>query len=245
MTLSAPPSRFADPQASSVNRLLASLPDEEQAFLAPHLEAIDLPRGFSIVEAGNIIEHVYFLEDGIGSVIAVSPRGRKAEAGMFGREGFTPTPPLAGVDTSLHQVIIQIAGHGHRMPLAAFRQASTCCPHLHERLVRAAHHLAMQVSFTALSNASAPVEERLARWVLMCHDRLSGDEMRITHDFISLMLAVRRPSVTTALHMLEGRGWIRAERGVIFMRDRAALEEFASDIYGAAEAEYHALLGPF
>lgn len=250
MTVSAPPLKPADIDGPNegaviVNRLLASLPAREHSLIDAHLEYVDLPRGFIFVEAGQAIEHVYFLDHGLASVIVVSPGGRQAEAGMIGREGFVPVAPLAGAETSLHRVIAQIAGHGWRMPVQAFFQALPACPQLTERLMRAAHHLAMQTSFTALANASAPVEERLARWLLMCHDRLESDEMRLTHDFISLMLTVRRPSVTTALHILEGRGWIRAERGLILMRDRRALEAFAGDIYGQAEAEYHRLLGAF
>ncbi|WP_078057966.1 Crp/Fnr family transcriptional regulator [Rhizobium rhizosphaerae] len=250
MTISALPLKPADLDgpdegAGIVNRMLAPLPAEERALLKPHLEHVDLPRGFVFIEAGEVIEHVYFPDQGLASVIAVSPGGRKAEAGMIGREGFTPVAPLAGAQVSLHRVIAQIAGHGWRLPIDVFREVLPSCPHLTARLMRAAHHLAMQVSFTALANASAPVEERLARWLLMCHDRLEGEAMHLTHDFIALMLAVRRPSVTTALHILEGRGWIRAERGVILMRDRAALETFAGDIYGQAEAEYRRLLGAF
>lgn len=102
----------------------------------------------------------------------------------------------------------------------------------------------MQTSYTALSNAVHPVDERLARWLLMCHDRVDGDELALTHEFLSLMLAVRRPSVTTALHVLEGNRFITAERGYITIRDRRRLEEFAGDAYGRPEAEYKRLIGP-
>lgn len=101
----------------------------------------------------------------------------------------------------------------------------------------------VQTSYTALSNAVHPIAERLARWLLMSDDRLDGD-LPLTHEFLSIMLAVRRPSVTTALHVLEGNGFIRAARGSIVVRDRAALEEFAGDAYGVPEAEYERLIGP-
>ncbi len=100
-----------------------------------------------------------------------------------------------------------------------------------------------QISFTALSNAVHSIDERLARWLLMCHDRVDGDEIALTHEFISLMLAVRRPSVTTALHVLEGYKLIRSERGRITIRDRQALETFAGDAYGKPEQEYSRLIG--
>jgi CRP-like cAMP-binding protein len=86
------------------------------------------------------------------------------------------------------------------------------------------------------------VNERLARWILMCHDRISGDELSLTHEYISVMLAVRRPSVTTALHVLEGNGFIRSTRGIVTIRNRTALEEFARDAYGRPEEEYRRLM---
>jgi len=105
------------------------------------------------------------------------------------------------------------------------------------------HALGTQVSFTALSNAVHSVDERLARWLLMVHDRSDGDELALTHGFLALMLSVRRPTVTTSIHVLEGKGFIRAERGVITIRDRRAMEDFARDAYGKPEEEYRRLLG--
>lgn len=117
------------------------------------------------------------------------------------------------------------------------------CPIFSGLLIRSSHNLATQVSYTALSNAIHHVDERLARWLLMSHDRLREDEFRITHDYMSLMLAVRRPSVTTALHVLEGNLFIRSERGAVIIRNRAAMQEFARDSYGRPEAEYKSLFG--
>jgi CRP-like cAMP-binding protein len=94
-----------------------------------------------------------------------------------------------------------------------------------------------------LSNAVHSVDERLAKWLLMAHDRVIGDEFSLTHDYIAIMLAVRRPSVTTSLHVLEGNGFIRSERKLITIRNRAALEEFARDAYGRPEQEYRRLFG--
>lgn len=117
------------------------------------------------------------------------------------------------------------------------------CGAFSDLLHRSAHNLGTQVSYTALTNAVHHVDERLGRWLLMCHDRLREDEFQITHDFMALMLAVRRPSVTTSLHVLEGNRFIRAERSRITIRNRRALEEFAQDAYGRPEAEY-AILFP-
>jgi CRP-like cAMP-binding protein len=225
------------------NRLLAQLPAEEMAVMGPHLEPIELPLGFCIVPARQKIEYVYFLESGLGSIVTVSPRGHKAEAGMFGREGFGPTPPAVGIGVSMQEVIIQSPGNGHRIELAPLWKLLENCPVLARLLALAAHNLATQGSYTSLSNGVHKVDVRLARWLLMCHDRLDGDEIIITHDYIALMLAVRRPSVTTALHVLEGRGFIRSVRKLITMRNRRAMEEFAYDAYGEPEEEYRQIFG--
>jgi CRP-like cAMP-binding protein len=225
------------------NKLLSLVPTSELNMLLPSLEAIDLPKSFVMAKLGETIEYVYFLEQGLGSVVSVSPEGQQAEAGMVGYEGFVPTPPAARISTSFHEVVIQADGHGHRIPLVALWAAMDACPAFSLLLIRSAHNLATQVSYTALSNAVHHVDERLARWLLMSHDRLRDDEFRITHDYMSLMLAVRRPSVTTALHVLEGNLFIRSERGAVILRDRPAMQEFARDSYGRPEAEYQSLFG--
>lgn len=106
------------------------------------------------------------------------------------------------------------------------------------------HAFGTQTSHTALSNAKHTIEERLARWLLMGHDRIDGDEIGLTHEFLALMLAVRRPSVTTALHILEGMRLVRNTRGCVVIRDRAGLEALAADAYGIPEAEYERIIGP-
>ena len=108
---------------------------------------------------------------------------------------------------------------------------------------RYAQTLFVQTAYTALSNATHRVDERLARWILMVHDRTVGNRLLLTHDFLAAVLNVRRPSVTTALHILEGRRFITAERGQVTIRDRAALEAFAGDAYGVPEREFARLIG--
>jgi CRP-like cAMP-binding protein len=226
------------------NRLLALMPPQDLALLAEGLIPVELPRSFVLVEADHIIDYVYFFETGIGSVIASSPEGQEAEAGLFGHEGVAPTAAVLGSDRSANSVIIQVMGRGHRIELVAFQQILDKSATVRSLVTRYAQVMHVQTSFTALSNAVHAIDERLARWLLMCHDRVENDEIALTHDFISIMLAVRRPSVTTALHVLEGNGFIRSERGYITIRNRKGLEEFASDAYGKPEAEYRRLIGP-
>ena len=231
-------------QADVRNRLLTLMPGEDFALLAPHLEHRRPKKGEVLVEADAVIDHLCFPESCVGSVIASSAEGHEVEVGIFGNEGCSPVPVILGSDRSPQRVEIQVPGTAHRIERAALVEAMERSASLRGLLLRFAQVQLLQSGFTALSNAVHPIDERLARWLLMCHDRTAGDEMALTHEFLSLMLAVRRPSVTTALHVLEGNGFIRAERGYITIRDRRGLEEFARDAYGRPEAEYRRLIGP-
>lgn len=227
------------------NRLIALLPDPEFEAVRIQLEPVALPKGLIIVEADHLIDYVYFPSSGIGSVFTVSANGHKAEAGMFGRDGFSPTSAGVGGTVSIHEVIMQVEGDGFRLPLSVVPSVLDANPVFANLLARFIQAFGSQMSFTALSNAVHSLDQRLARWLLMCHDRVDGDEIALTHEFISLMLAVRRPSVTTALHVLEGEKLIRAERGRITIRDRPSLRAFAGDAYGKPEEEYRRLIGDF
>jgi CRP-like cAMP-binding protein len=226
------------------NSLLRRMRPEDFALLAPDLVAQELPKDLVLVAPNEPFESAHFVERGLGSIVAISPDGQMVESGIFGRDGFGPVGLVMGAGRSPYRSLVQIAGEGYRLPAKALREAMEASAPLRDLLLRYAHALSVQTSYTALSNAVHPIDERLARWLLMCHDRVSGDEIALTHEFLSIMLAVRRPSVTTALHVLEGNRFVRAERGVITVIDRRALEEFAGDAYGRPEAEYERLIGP-
>ncbi|XKM43509.1 Crp/Fnr family transcriptional regulator (plasmid) [Rhizobium ruizarguesonis] len=229
-------------QPGSDNGLIKLLPEEDRRSFAERLERVFLPRGHQIAQAGEPLESVYFLSSGIGSVLAVSDSGLKAEAGMFGREGFAPTASSVGANTNPYDIVIQVEGFAHRLPVGLFQEIVADNRVFADLLSRYLYVFAAQVAYTALANAAFKIDQRLARWLLMCHDRLVADDMPITHQFISFMLAVRRPSVTTALHMLEGEGLIRSDRGRVVLRDRPGLEEYSAGSYGQPEHEYRVLL---
>jgi CRP-like cAMP-binding protein len=153
-------------------------------------------------------------------------------------------PLLLDCDRTPHRVFMQVEGASYRIAAADLQAAIDASPSLRKSLLRYVQAFATQVTYTALSNALHSVEERLARWLLMSHDRQDSDEIPLTHDFLALMLAVRRPSVTIALHSLEGLGLIKATRGLVVIRKRLELEQFAGDAYGTPEAEYGRLIGP-
>jgi CRP-like cAMP-binding protein len=231
--------RFLD----NPNFILARLPPDELQFLSPSLEAVELPLR-TVLEARNRpIKHAYFMIAGFASIVANGESGRSVEVGMVGREGVTGSALILGSDRNPHETYVQAAGRGYRMTAEKLRQGMEEAPHFRRMLLQFAYVLAVQAGQTALANGRALVEERLARWLLMAHDRLGTRELALTHEFLALMLGVRRPGVTVALNELENRGLIQAARGVIVIVDREGLEEGANGTYGTAEAEYRRLFG--
>ena len=226
------------------NRMVRAMSEADYALLAPHLQLRSDPKGHVLFDRDQRTDLVWFPESGIASIISSSPVGLRTESGLFGRDGFAPVSIVMGACQSPHMAVVQVPTECRVMPVAVLIDALSASATLRDLLLRYAQTLFVQTSYTALSNAVHLVEERLARWLLMTHDRLDGNELPLTHDFLSAMLAVRRPSVTAALHRLEGERFIRAERGCIIIRDRAALEHFARDSYGTPEAEYERLIGP-
>lgn len=231
-------------QSTVRNRLLRLLTPQDFSLLAPHLSPCRAEKGKRLFERDTKIDTVWFLDSGIGSIVSVSPEGQRVESGLFGRDGFAPVALAMGSDQSPCEGLIQLADDCHNIPATALQEAIARSPTLHNVLLRYAHTLSTQTAYTALSNAVHPIEERLARWILMCHDRMEGDELPLMHEFLAVMLAVRRPSVTIALHVLERHRLIRSERGCIIVCDRPGLIDFARDAYGLPEAEYERLLGP-
>ncbi len=232
-------------QSSVSNFLLQSLAEPDFALLQPHLEPVTLSLRHSIADANKPIKYAYFLDSGVASVVAVRSDGTSIEAGIYGREGLGGIALLLGSDQTPHDHYMQIAGAGHRIKKASFTHAVEQSPLLRNLLVRFVHVFTVQAAQTALANGSASIEERLARWLLMCSDRMDGDQIEITHQFLAMMLCVRRPGVTDAMHLLEGKGLIRAVRGTITIRDCAKLEKVAGASYGLPEAEYRRLIGAF
>ena len=234
---------MAQPQQASVrNCLLAALPPADFDLLRDSFEPVRLELRQLVIEAKEPIRHVYFPQSGIASILADSSEGR-IEVGMIGREGMAGLPAVLGIDRSLHDFMVQAVGEALRIGTDDLRAATRQSLSLQGRFMRYAHALMIQTAQTAFANAAFTIEARLARWILMTHDRVDGDELSLTHDFLSMMLGVRRPGVTVAVQVLEGNKLIRARRGRIPVLDRAGLEEVADDAYGAAEAEYARVMG--
>lgn len=229
-------------QSSTRNRLLRAISPEDFALLAPHLESVMLELRALLITAGEDIEHVYFIERGLSSVLADEAEDR-IEVGVIGPEGFAGVPVVLGVDRSPFTFMVQGEGTALRIPAGALRTAIGQSPSLLSLLARYVHCFMVLLSQTAYANAVFGIEARLARWILMTQDRLEQDDLPLTHEFLAMMLGVRRPGVTVATHVLEGNGLIRARRGRITVLDRERLKDLAGPSYGLPEAEYARVVG--
>jgi CRP-like cAMP-binding protein len=225
------------------NHMLETLAAEDFARLAPHLTATRLAVRRELEDAHKPIKQIFFPEDGIVSVVAAGTRERQSEVGLIGREGMTGISVVMGDDRSPHLSYIQVAGHGQSMKADDLRKAMQDSPAIRICFLHFAQAFLVQAAHTAIANGRGKVEERLARWLLMAHDRLEGNELPLTHEFIALMLNVRRAGVTEALQALSRKGLISAMRGRIMVNDRAGLIARANGLYGIPETEYLRLTG--
>lgn len=221
------------------NKLLRALSDTAFNSIAPHLLNIALRRGERIASAFKHLERVYFVERGVFSVIAVTAEGAQTEVGMIGREGFVGLSAVLDGRVSPFDMLIQGEGEALTMPSVMLAELSERQPALRAVLLDYVQVFLIQVSHTAVANSALSLRNRLARWLLMMHDRVDGDQMTVTHEFLSLMLAVRRPGVTEAVQSLEATGAIKARRGLIDVRDREKLRELAGSAYLAPADGIH------
>ena len=231
---------------STSNLLLRALSEADLALLEPHLKRENLKLKDGIFKKNEPIERVYFLEDGVASIVSEQDDGEQVEVGLYGREGMSGAAVVLGAGQTPQNSMVQVGNPtGHSIASERLLEACSKSAALLQVLLRYVQSLSVQAAMTAASNAHFALPERLARWLLMCHDRVDGDQMELTHEFLSMMLAVRRSGVTVTLHTLEGTGAIRSTRGLVTVVNRARLEEIAGDSYGQAEAEYRRLIGPF
>jgi CRP-like cAMP-binding protein len=225
------------------NLFLASLPQEDYERLRPHLEPIKLPLRRILYEMGQPIDHCYFTDEGMTSLLIRLEDGAMIEAGVVGKEGFAGLAALMGADTASHTSMIQMPGKGVRIKPDILREEMLRSPALLDRVLRYAQALNVQISQTAACNAHHDLQERLARWLLLAHDRAEGDVLPLTQEFISMMLAVRRPGVTVAARLLQSAAAIEYDRGRITVLDRRRLEETSCDCYGIVREQFQQLLG--
>ena len=224
------------------NQLLAALPSGVLAQLLPEMQpaALDLREVLHATETS--IKAAYFVETGWVSMIARLEDGLSAEVGLVGREGMVGLPLVFGVEISGLDALVQSPGTALRMEAGAFRHALDEHPPLRALLFRYGEFMRAQVTQTAACNGNHGLEQRLARWLLMSHDRANGDHFLMTHEFLATMLCVHRPSVTVAARILQRAGLIRYGAGAITIVDRSGLEAAACECHGAVRRQYQKLL---
>lgn len=218
------------------NHVLASLTDNDAAMLSDYLERVDLPCGHVLERAGTHLEHVYFLDRGLASVMIGAGDGDAVEVGMIGREAFVGLPAAMGARRSHHVVRMEMSGVGRRAPAQALDGLMERSAGLRRTLLRCAHAFLLQVMRAAQINARGALETRLIRWLLMAHDRVDGDRLDVTHHRLAEKLGVRRAGVSVTVKGLERRGLIAIERGALLILDRRELEQ-ACGAYGPEERE--------
>jgi CRP-like cAMP-binding protein len=221
----------AQPRTPAANRLLAALPGEEYRRLLPELEQVEMPFAEVLYEPGDRVLYAYFPEDSIVSLLAEVADRSTLEVGIVGNEGVAGISVFMGVNASRHRVIVQGAGTAMRLRAVVLRKESDRAGPLHRLLHRYIHTLLTQVSQSAACNRFHTVDARLARWLLMTRDRLGTDEFRLTQDFISNMLGVRREGVNKAASALQKGELINYSRGRIKILSRQGLEAMACECY--------------
>jgi len=231
------------PPAAVRNRLLAALPPDVLGRLLPRMRPLSLSMRDSLITPETAIDAVYFVEGGWVSLVASLEDGTQAEVGLIGREGMVGMPLITGIDTAFVEAFVQADGAALRMEAGAFRHAMAEEPILRDLLFRFLEAMNSQTTQTAACNGRHDLEQRLARWLLMAHDRADGDDLQITQEFLALMLCVYRPSVSVVASTLQQAGMIRYGRGHITVLDRAALEATACDCYGVVNRRFERLLG--
>ena len=212
------------------NHILSRLSKSDFKLLDPHLEPTELPVRKVLERRGKTIKAVYFPETGFASVVANGDT-RPIEVGVIGREGMTGLPVVLGGDRNEHETFIQAAGHGHSIRILQIREAMAKSRTLHGSFLRYVQAFLTQTTQTVVANGRCKIEERLARWLLMADDRIDSEELPLTHEFLAIMLAVRRPGVTVAVQELEREGLITRKRGRIILLDRNALEKMSNGTY--------------
>jgi len=207
--------------------------------LRPHLLPVDLERSKTLHDVGQPIETVYFLEQGVCSIVSTMRDGSSVEVGVVGRDGFIGIPAILGTGHSLNRSFIQLPGSGYSIRAKVLQeQCFEGTGELRLSLLRAIQGLLVQTAQTAACNRVHQIEERLSRWLLMCYDRVQTDYLSITHEFLAIMLGTRRSTVSVAAGILQKAGFIEYSHGHVKIINRSGLEEAACECYSVVREEY-------
>jgi CRP-like cAMP-binding protein len=207
------------------NLLLAHLPAHVFDALRPRFQRVQLKRNHVLQGPHRQVRHAYFIESGVAAMFADTNHNRLIEVGIVGRFGFIGIPIVLGTMLSTHRCVMEVEGEALQITSKDLKRAMEEQPALRQQLMNYVQALLIQSSQTIVCNGLHHIEERLARWLLLAHDRLDGNNIPLTHDLLSMMLGVRRAGVTTALAELESIGAVRRRHGVVEITNRTLLEQ--------------------
>lgn len=227
------------------NLILSSLSLADYELLEPYLETVQFRTRDCLEQTNKKVERIYFPYRGLISVIAVSQNKRhESEAGIIGWEGMTGASVVLRSEPALTNIFVQIPGDGRAVLAGDLSMLMAKSSTLRDAFLKHIYVFLIQAANTALANARGRLDQRLARWLLMADDRVPGDGLQLTHEFLAFMLGVRRAGVTIALQHLESQGLIANSRGHIRLIDRSGLEQCCDGLYGVAERELSRLFAP-
>jgi CRP-like cAMP-binding protein len=233
----------ADPPAGTYkNVLLSRLSRAAIEPLAEHLDRVDFSVNQVLCEPEQPMPYAYFVELGMVSVVSIMKDGRSIEVGTIGKEGVVGALLIISSSVVPYRYFIQLAGHGHRIPAERFREEANRNNELRELVHNYQVAFLTQSMQTAACNGLHSVHERCCRWILMSQDRAEAETFLLTHEFLGLMLGVRRASVSDVLQPIQERGWIRSARGSITVLNRPALEKAACECYSLIASHHRRLL---
>lgn len=219
-----------------LNTVLLSIPEDEFARLRPFLEPVPLPRYHILYEQSAKIDYAYFLNHGMISLVVVTNDGRSVEVGISGRQDVVGASLTFGIDHSATRAIVQMPGNGLRIASAVLSSEIERCENLRRTCERLLLTQQLQVAQLAACNRLHEVDQRLARWLLMCQDAVDSIRLPLTHEFIAQMLGTGRPTVTIATGVLERAGLIENTRGAVQITNRKRLEDAACECYDAIQS---------
>jgi CRP-like cAMP-binding protein len=225
------------------NFLLCSLPPAERELVLPNLEPVIFSLGKTVYEPGEHVDYCYFPTSSVVSLLYTMEDGSTAEMGLVGNDGVTGVAVILGGESTCSRAVVAVAGDAFRLPAKRLQQEFEHCGPLQQLLLRYIQALITQVSQTAVCNRLHSVEQRLCRWLLLCHDRKNRSDLLMTQELIANMLGGRRESVTVAAGHLQDAGLIHYCRGRISILDRGGLESNACECYRIVEDEVDRLFG--
>ena len=218
-------------EQAKANRILASLPQREYERLLPDLSLVALPQGKELWNAGDSIQHAYFILSGMISLVSSTAGGASVEVAMIGREGLAGVSTILRFDTAPYQSVVQIPARALRIKVGVLTREFSRGEYLQTSLLRYTHALLMQLAQSASCNRFHTAEERLCRWLLTARDHAETDHLQLTHEFLAQMIGVPRTNVTMITGRIQKMGYVRCGRGTIHILDRRGLENFSCECY--------------